>query len=141
MEAGSVFLMRMGLGILFAFMVAKIFHFGGGIVTVAGLLGSRKGISAPGTDVTISSMTPKDRTDLDLIGELDFDYVALSFVRSAEDVFELRHLLDETGSIAYAIASAREHVVDALGRLECLPPSEAKTSLAAMAEFIVERRY
>jgi len=36
MEAGSVFLMRMGLGILFAFMVAKIFHFGGGIVTVAG---------------------------------------------------------------------------------------------------------
>lgn len=36
MEAGSVFLMRMGLGILFAFMVTKIFHFGGGIVTVAG---------------------------------------------------------------------------------------------------------
>ncbi len=36
MEAGSVFLMRMGLGILFAFMVVKIFHFGGGIVSVAG---------------------------------------------------------------------------------------------------------
>jgi len=54
---------------------------------------------------------------------------------------ELRHLLDKTGSIEYAIASAREHVVDALGRLECLPPSEAKTSLTAMAEFIVERRY
>jgi hypothetical protein len=28
--------MRMGLGILFAFMVVKIFHFGGGIVSVAG---------------------------------------------------------------------------------------------------------
>ncbi len=67
------------------------------IVTVAGLLGSRKGISAPGTDVTISSMTPKDRTDLDLISELDFDYVALSFVRSADDVLELRHLLDAMG--------------------------------------------
>ncbi len=36
MEAGSVFLKRMGLGILFAFMVVKIFHFGGGIVSVAG---------------------------------------------------------------------------------------------------------
>jgi len=36
MEAGSVFLMRMGLSILFAFMVVKIFHPGGGIVTVAG---------------------------------------------------------------------------------------------------------
>ncbi|MFL7837181.1 MAG: pyruvate kinase [Candidatus Promineifilaceae bacterium] len=64
------------------------------IVTVAGLLGSRKGISAPGSDVAISSMTPKDRTDLGLIAELDFDYVALSFVRTAEDVLELRQLLE-----------------------------------------------
>jgi pyruvate kinase len=67
------------------------------IVTVAGLLGSRKGISAPGTDVAISSMTPKDRTDLDLIDQLDFDYVALSFVRSADDVLELRELLNAKG--------------------------------------------
>ncbi len=36
MGAGSMFLMRMGLGILFAFMLVKIFHLGGGIVTVAG---------------------------------------------------------------------------------------------------------
>lgn len=67
------------------------------IVTVAGLLGSRKGISAPGTDVAISSMTTKDRTDLDLISELELDYVALSFVRSAEDVLELRSLLEAKG--------------------------------------------
>lgn len=67
------------------------------IVTVAGLLGSRKGINAPGTDLAISSMTPKDRTDLDLVGRLDFDYVALSFVRSAEDVHELRGLLEAKG--------------------------------------------
>lgn len=67
------------------------------IVTVAGLLGSRKGVSAPGADVVISSMTPKDRIDLDLVAELDFDYVALSFVRSADDVEELRELLDEKG--------------------------------------------
>jgi pyruvate kinase len=42
-------------------------------------------------------MTPKDREDLDLIDELDFDYVALSFVRSADDVLELRQLLDAKG--------------------------------------------
>ena len=65
------------------------------IVTVAGLLGSRKGVSAPGADIAISSMTPKDRTDLNLVGELDFDYVALSFVRTAEDVMELRRILTE----------------------------------------------
>ena len=36
MDAGSIFLMRMGLSILFAYMVVKIFHLGGGVVTVGG---------------------------------------------------------------------------------------------------------
>jgi cytochrome b len=36
MAAGSIFLMRMGLSILFAYMVVKIFRLGGGVVTVAG---------------------------------------------------------------------------------------------------------
>ena len=36
MNAGSIFLMRMGLSILFAYMVVKIFHLGGGVVTVGG---------------------------------------------------------------------------------------------------------
>ena len=36
MDAGSIFLMRMGLGILFAFIIVKIFHLGGGILTMAG---------------------------------------------------------------------------------------------------------
>jgi pyruvate kinase len=64
-------------------------------VTVPGMLGSRKGVTAPGVELPIPSMTPKDKIDIDLIRELDFDFVALSFVRSAEDVLELRHLMDE----------------------------------------------
>ena len=36
MDAGSIFLMRMGLGILFAFIVVKVFYRGGGILAVAG---------------------------------------------------------------------------------------------------------
>ncbi len=67
------------------------------IVTVAGRLGSRKGINAPGTDLPISSMTAKDRTDFDLICHLDFDYVALSFVRDASDIEELRALMAQKG--------------------------------------------
>ena len=62
-------------------------------VTVPGLLESRKGVSAPGTVLPISSITNKDRLDFDLIRELDVDYVALSFVRSAADVVELRDLM------------------------------------------------
>ncbi|MFQ5399745.1 MAG: pyruvate kinase [Anaerolineae bacterium] len=67
------------------------------VVTVAGLLESRKGVNAPGTDLGISSMTEKDRTDLELICRLELDYVALSFVRSAADVRELRRLTTANG--------------------------------------------
>ncbi|MEZ4517330.1 MAG: pyruvate kinase [Chloroflexota bacterium] len=63
-------------------------------VTVAGLLEARKGVNAPGTDLPISCLSDKDRYDLDLICELELDYVALSFVRTAEDVLELRDLMD-----------------------------------------------
>lgn len=67
------------------------------IVTVAGLLESRKGVNAPGTDLPISSITSKDKKDLKLICELELDYVALSFVRTAEDIHTLRHLMDDYG--------------------------------------------
>lgn len=62
-------------------------------VTVPGLLESRKGVSAPGTVLPFSSITNKDRVDFDLIRELDVDFIALSFVRSAADVVELRDLM------------------------------------------------
>lgn len=64
-------------------------------VTVPGLLEARKGISAPGTTLSISSITEKDLKDLSLIGQLDLDYIALSFVRSADDVHELRERMAE----------------------------------------------
>ena len=44
----------------------------------------------PGVDLPISCLSDKDREDLELICELDFDYVALSFVRTAYDIQELR---------------------------------------------------
>ena len=65
------------------------------IVTVAGLLESRKGVNAPGTELPISCLSDKDREDLGLICDLDLDYVALSFVRTAYDVEELRALMKD----------------------------------------------
>lgn len=59
-------------------------------VTVPGLMESRKGVNAPGTKLPIPSFTDKDRDDLRLICELDLDFVALSFVRTADDIEELR---------------------------------------------------
>ena len=63
----------------------------------AGLLESRKGINMPGTLLPISSITPKDKVDLIFACEQDLDYVALSFVRSADDIRELRGLMEESG--------------------------------------------
>jgi pyruvate kinase len=68
------------------------------MVTVAGLLEARKGVNAPGTDLGISSITDKDREDLGFICELDLDYVALSFVRMADDIHELRELMAAHGA-------------------------------------------
>lgn len=59
-------------------------------VTVPGLMESRKGVNAPGTKLPIPSFTDKDQEDLRLICELDLDFVALSFVRTADDIEELR---------------------------------------------------
>jgi pyruvate kinase len=67
-------------------------------VVVGGRLGSHKGISAPEACLSLSSLTEKDYGDARFAVEQGLDYLALSFVRSAYDVGQLRHLLDELGA-------------------------------------------
>jgi pyruvate kinase len=84
-------------------------------VVVGGLVSSHKGVNLPGVSVPIPSLTPKDVTDLELALELEVDYVALSFVRKAEDVRELCRLSEEAGSHAEVIAKIEKaEAVDAL---------------------------
>lgn len=73
-------------------------------VVVGGVVGAHKGLNVPGVPVPVPSLTDKDRRDLDFALGLDVDYVALSFVRSANDVRELRELLHAAGSEALVIA-------------------------------------
>lgn len=54
---------------------------------------------------------------------------------------QVREWLTTTDSIEYALATADRYVQDALQSLEALPPSEARTSLTALAEFIVRRQF
>jgi pyruvate kinase len=58
-----------------------------------GLIGSHKGINLPGAEVSAPSLTQKDRADVEFAVANDIDYLALSFVRRAEDVQELRSLV------------------------------------------------
>ncbi len=62
-------------------------------VTVGGLLKSNKGINLPYVNVSAPSFTEKDREDLMFGLKQGIDYVALSFVRTAQDVIEVKSLL------------------------------------------------
>ncbi len=63
--------------------------------TVDGPIGSRKGINLPATDLPIASITDKDKKDLVTAIDLELDYIALSFVRKAQDIQDLRALMHE----------------------------------------------
>jgi pyruvate kinase len=62
-------------------------------VITGGKLSSRKGVSVPDTRLSMSSITDEDRDHLRFALEQGADYVAMSFVRTAEDVRELRWLV------------------------------------------------
>ena len=63
-----------------------------------GLLEEHKGINAPGVELAASALTPKDIVDLRFGVSLGVDMVALSFVRSADDLREARWVLNEAGA-------------------------------------------
>ncbi len=66
-------------------------------VIASGKLTSNKGVSAPGVKIATSSITEKDKADLVFAVQHGVDALALSFVRSAQDVRELRQLIKDAG--------------------------------------------
>ncbi|WP_373750619.1 pyruvate kinase [Weissella soli] len=63
-----------------------------------GLLGSRKGVNAPGVSINLPGITEKDADDIRFGLTQGINYIAASFVRKAEDVLEIRAILEETGN-------------------------------------------
>jgi len=74
------------------------------LVVVGGEVSSHKGVNLPGVQIPIPSLTEKDIDDLEFALELGVDFVALSFVRSADDVRELKERIARHGSRAQVIA-------------------------------------
>jgi pyruvate kinase len=62
-------------------------------VVYGGVIKRHKGLNLPGVAVSAPSITDKDRADVAFAAEQGLDYLALSFVRRAEDIAELRSLL------------------------------------------------
>jgi pyruvate kinase len=69
-----------------------------------GLLGERKGINLPGVALPIDSLTQKDLDDLKWAVGQNVDYIALSFVRTAEDCSRAQTLIREAGGRAPLVA-------------------------------------
>ena len=59
------------------------------------VLKNNKGVNFPGIELDIPSLTPKDKKDLEKAVELDIDWIALSFVRSSEDIKPIYEILDK----------------------------------------------
>ena len=78
------------------------------IVIQGGLLSSSKGVNLPSTKISLPALTPKDIKDAKFAAKLGFDWVALSFVRSKNDVLQLREILDKSSNELIPIISKIE---------------------------------
>jgi pyruvate kinase len=75
-------------------------HADGGVRVVVddgGELGGRKGVNVPGVDLDLDVITETDKKELDLAVEAGVDFVAASFVRDAEDVYQVSEAIEDRG--------------------------------------------
>lgn len=87
-----------------------------GKVVIPGALSSRKGLSAPNASLTLSAITEKDREDIEFALKQNVDYIAMSFVRKADDILQLRWMINFFGGDAGIIAKIE--LRDALNHIE-----------------------
>jgi pyruvate kinase len=73
-------------------------------VLVAGPVSNHKGINLPGVAVSVPALSEKDKEDLRWALHLTVDFIALSFVRSASDVDDVRQIMREEGVVLPVIA-------------------------------------
>ena len=62
-------------------------------IVSGGMLKPKKGVNLPNSVLSIPSLTLKDKTDLDFALEHKLEWIALSFVRSARDIIDLKHII------------------------------------------------
>jgi pyruvate kinase len=85
-------------------------------VTEGGQVSNNKGLSLPGVQVSVPAMSEKDAEDLEFALRLGVDYVALSFVRAAEDVKLVHRIMDDVGIRVPVIAKLEKP--EAVDRIE-----------------------
>ncbi|MDE0821784.1 MAG: pyruvate kinase [Opitutales bacterium] len=87
-------------------------------VEIGGDLGNRRHINLPGTKVSLPALTEKDKGDVKVGLQLDVDYFALSFVREAADVEQLKRLIQSAEYSPKVVAKIEDqHAVKQIKRI------------------------
>jgi pyruvate kinase len=107
-------------------------------VQVGGRLADNKGINRQGGGLSAPALTDKDREDLEHAARLDFDWLAVSFVRTAGDLHEARQCLRDAGSEARIIAKVER--LEAVDQLEAIIDA-ADGVMVARGDLAVETGY
>lgn len=87
------------------------------VCVIGGRLSDRKGMNFPDSDLEVSALTPKDHADVKWITDHDVDYIALSFVRSAADISELRRLIPAGSAIQIVAKIETRHATQCLDEI------------------------
>lgn len=86
----------------------RVLHKNGNAVVCSvendGELGSRKSVNVPGVKICLPSVTDRDRTFIKMAVEQGVDFIAHSFVRSVQDVFDVREVINQYGAEIKIIA-------------------------------------
>lgn len=77
-------------------VILKVIH--------GGVLSSKKGVNLPNTAISQPCLTEKDLQDLDFCLDNNIDWIGLSFVRSARDIIELKHIISSRNKSSKVIA-------------------------------------
>ncbi|MBA3512770.1 MAG: pyruvate kinase, partial [Pyrinomonadaceae bacterium] len=106
-----------------------------------GVLGERKGINLPGISLPIASLTDKDIEDLNWAVAQDVDYIALSFVRRAEDCVQAKSLINKAGGRAPLVAKiekaeAIDHLDDIIAAADALMVARGDLGVETSVELV-----
>ncbi|MGN0482913.1 MAG: pyruvate kinase, partial [Lachnospiraceae bacterium] len=75
-----------------------------------GVVSNKKGVNVPNVDLSMPFISPKDRSDIEFAADEDYDFIAASFVRCADDVLQIRKILEEKGNDSIKIISKIENM-------------------------------
>lgn len=86
-----------------------------------GKLKSKKGVNLPNTNISLPALTDKDKNDVEFAIKLEVDWIALSFVRTAEDLIGLRKYIDDRSSYKIPVIAKIEKP-EAVANIDKLTP-------------------